>query len=88
MSFDPFANATDSLTSPAKHAFTITPHETEELPLTAKALYVGEGGSLVLRAVDSGEDVELVNVPSGTVLPIRTKAVRPASSAARIVGLS
>ena len=88
MSFDPFASSGDSLVAPAKHLFSITPAAASDLPMAAKALYVGVGGDLVVRAVGSTEDVTLVNVQSGTILPIRVRAVRATTSAANIVGLA
>ncbi len=88
MQFDPFAGAGDSLVAPAKHVFAITPHATSDLPMAAKALYVGSSGDLVMRAVDSDEDVTLVNVAAGTILPIRVRAIRATSTAANFVGLA
>lgn len=88
MQNDPFAGSGDSLVAPAKNVFAITPHATEDLPMATKALYVGTGGDLVLRAIDSSADVVLANVASGSVLPIRVRAIRDTSSAADIIGLA
>lgn len=89
MPIDPFALHSDSLMAPAKAAFAITPDDSVELPMVAKAIYVGTGGDLVLRAVDSEADATFVNLPDGTILPVRVRAVRASgSTAANIVGLS
>ncbi|MFB0612088.1 spike base protein, RCAP_Rcc01079 family [Aurantiacibacter poecillastricola] len=88
MQFDPFATAGDSLTAPAKNAFPITLHVDQDLPMATKAVYIGTGGDLVIRAVDSEEDVILKNVPPGAILPIRVRAVRDSSTAADIIGLA
>ena len=84
---DPFESYTDSLIAPAKHAFAITPDDNADLPTTTKALYIGTGGDLVVRLVDSTQDVTFVAVPSGAILPLRVDAVRTASTATDIVGL-
>ncbi len=88
MQFDPFAGTGDSLVAPAKHVFTITPDALEDLPMATKALYIGSGGDLVMRAVDSEEDVTFANVAAGTILPIRVRAIRTSSTAANFVGLA
>lgn len=88
MPIDPFEHYSESLTAPAKAAFSIIPDDSEDLPVLARALYVGTGGDLVLRAVDSDADAIFVNLPAGTILPVRVRAVRATgSTAANIVGL-
>tara|TARA_Y100000034_G_C6821721_1_gene370140 strand:- start:592 stop:822 length:231 start_codon:yes stop_codon:yes gene_type:complete len=53
-----------------------------------KALYVGTGGNVVVESYNSGDTVTFYNVPSGTVLPIKTAKVRnTGTSATGIVGL-
>lgn len=85
---DHFENATDSLIAPAKAAFPIAPNDSQPLPVTAKAIYVGSGGDLVMRAVDSGENVRFANVASGSILPIRVTAVLASgTTASDLVGL-
>lgn len=89
MSNDTYATVGDSLIAPARVAFTIVPNDTALLDVTAKALYVGTGGDVALRAAGSSSDVVLRNVASGSVLPIRVSAVRVAgTTAANIIGLA
>jgi hypothetical protein len=89
MPIDPFELYSDSLTAPAKTAFAVTPNDTADLPMFAKAIYIGTGGDLVLRAVDSVADATFANLPDGTILPVRVRAIRATgSTAANIVGLS
>ena len=86
---DPFALQSDSLSSPARQAFSILPHASAEIEPLPKAIYVGTGGTLVLRAAGSPADVTLKNVASGQVLDIRAAYVRAAgTTAADIVGLA
>ena len=88
MPFDPFESSTDSLIAPAKEAFSITPDDSSDLPTATKAVYVGNGGDIVIRAVSSSDDVTLRNVPSGSVIAVRLKAVRvTGTTASDLVGL-
>ena len=85
---DPFEDFAESLITPAKHGFAITPDDNADLPMATKAIYVGNGGDVVLRPVGSDQDVAFVNVPSGAILPVRTRAVRVSSTATDLVGLA
>ena len=86
---DRFKDVADSLTSPARDCFAISGDDNADLPQATKAIYVGEGGDIVLRAVGSQTDVTLTNVPSGAILPIRLRAMRvTGTSASNIIGLA
>ncbi len=71
---DRFANTQSSLSSPASSGFAVTPSDTGNLAETSRALYVGQGGDLMVRML-SGESVNFANVPSGSLLPLRVTAV-------------
>ena len=88
MTSDPFIHSTDSLIAPAQDPFAIVPHPTDDLPQASKAIYVGTGGTIVLRAVGGDSDVVFANVPSGAILPVRARAVRSTSTASDMVGLA
>ncbi|KUO54151.1 MAG: hypothetical protein APF82_00450 [Sphingomonadales bacterium BRH_c42] len=86
---DPFQNSTDSLISPAQYCFAITPSDSGDLDRVTKALYIGLGGDVTLRALDNDVDVTFRNVASGAILDVRVSAVRAAgTTAANIVGLA
>jgi hypothetical protein len=86
---DPFYSTSDSLVAPARQAFGITPNDSQDLTLFTKAIYVGTGGSITLRTVNSDADVVFNNVQSGSILDIRCRAIRTTgTSAAGIVGLA
>lgn len=76
-----------SLGGPADSIFAITPHASDELPEVTRALYVGTGGDVAV--VDRFGGAALFrNVPGGTVLPVRVRAVRaPATTAGDLLGL-
>lgn len=86
---DHFSAAVDSLIAPARLAFPIEPSDAGDLPQSTKAIYVGTGGNIALRAVGSDGDVVLRNVMAGSVIAIRVAAVRQTgTTASNIVGLA
>ncbi|MBV1689566.1 hypothetical protein KRR38_18235 [Novosphingobium sp. G106] len=89
MSFDPFANNARAAVDPARTAFAIVPHDVNELPMLPRAIYVGTGGTITLRAADSGADVLFKNLASGQILDLRAQFVRATgTTAADLVGLA
>ncbi len=86
---DPFNANIDSMLAPSRAPYAITPHDSNALATTPKALYVGTGGTVVLRGIDSAADVTLKNVANGQVLDIRAQFVRATgTTAADIVALA
>lgn len=89
MPIDSFSGFVDSPIAPASRCFSIVPSDETELAVVTKALYVGSGGDVVLRAVDAVADVAFRNVSAGSTLDVRVRAVRAAgTTAADIVGLA
>lgn len=89
MPLDKFSAVIDSLTAPARNCFFVTPSDNMALPFLPKAIYVGTGGNLVLRAIDSNSDVTFVNVANGTILDIRVTSIRATgTTASNLVGLA
>lgn len=87
MTEDKFAFS-DSVTSPARDGFAIIPNDTAEFASVPKAIYVGTGGEIVARLLDSSADLTFRNIADGTILDIRPLAIRATgTSAADIVGL-
>lgn len=76
-----------SPTGPADHGFPITPSDSTELDLPARALYVGGGGALAVTLA-SGAEILLEGVAGGTLLPLRVRRVHETgTTATAIVGL-
>lgn len=89
MTVDAFQDATNSLVAPARTAFAITPDDATDMPAATRAVYVGQGGNLVVCLVGDEQDAVFLNVAPGTLLPIRIKAVRATgTSASQILGLA
>lgn len=64
----------------------VTPHSADDLPDgVCKALYVGTGGDLVVVAENDASSVTLKNVPDGTWIPVRVRAVRSSGNADDII---
>ena len=86
---DPFESVGDSLIAPARKAFAVIPSDADELSEFTKAIYVGSGGTLVLRPVGSDMDVTFANLQDGSILDVRCRAIRASgTTASNIVGLS
>ncbi|VAW02218.1 hypothetical protein MNBD_ALPHA04-673 [hydrothermal vent metagenome] len=78
---DPLSQYNDALSSPARRAFMIVPDDVQELVQLPKCICVGGAGDIILRAVDSSEDVT-VTVQSGQLIPVRASHVRAAGTTA------
>ena len=86
---DPFAHTIESVVAPASDCFAISPNDLEDLPKATKALYIGTGGDVVLRPVSGTQDVTFRNLPDGSILDVRVRAIRASgTSAANLVGLA
>lgn len=84
---DRFSSNAPSLTSPATHAFAVTPNDGLDLPEATRALYVGAGGALALRLV-SGQSVTFTGLAGGSILPVRAdRVLATGTTASAILGL-
>lgn len=80
---------TEDFNSPAKRVFSITPNDSTDLAIHTRAVWVGSAGNLEVMLTDDTSAVVIVGVPAGTLLPIRAKRVRAASTTAgSIVGMA
>jgi hypothetical protein len=66
-----YKNASD----PANGAAVITPNNSADLTVYARAIYVGVGGNITVDMTDSGTNITFLAVPQGTILPIQVKRV-------------
>ncbi len=89
MPTDSFSTTSDSPIAPAQDCFNIIPDDNGELAKVTKALYIGTGGDVVVRASRADTDVVFRNVPSGYILDIRASAVRAnGTTATDLIGLA
>jgi hypothetical protein len=84
---DDFEGQALGLNAPAVAAEAIIPNDTADLAYATRAIFVGQSGDIAIRTL-SGDDVTLINVQAGSVLPIRAAQVRATgTTAAALVGL-
>jgi hypothetical protein len=74
--------AGDILTAPAINLYAITPHDTDELPVVPRYIWVGTAGDVVLRGLGSDADVTLKNCPAGGYIYARCSHVRATGTTA------
>ncbi len=79
---DQFSNSADAVWAPATGAVAVTPHDSNAITDVPKALFVGSGGTIVMRGAAGGSDQSWKNVPSGTILPFRARYVRATGTTA------
>lgn len=82
---DKYYGAPVALSDPANEAVPITPGE--PLDETARAIYVGTGGNLMMRGGDDTAMRTWKNVPDGTMLPFRVDEVGVGSTATDLLAL-
>ena len=79
---DGFHRNTDTVFAPARSAFAVVPDDEDELPRVPKGIFVGTGGDVTLRAVDSGADVVYRNLPDASYIAVRVSHVRATGTTA------
>lgn len=81
---DRFSNFSDSVIAPARDMFLITPHATNEIDPLPKAIRADGAGVIVLRAVDSTNDVT-INVVAGERIDVRAKYIRASGTTVSVI---
>lgn len=79
---DQFVHSADQVSAPATRAVAVVPHDVTALADIPKALFVGTGGTIVMRGVGGGVDATWKGVPGGSVLPFRAQYVRATGTSA------
>jgi len=78
---DSFDTYSPSLDGPANDVADVTPDDDNDLPIMARALWVGGGGDLTITAKGGGT-VTFDDVPAGVILPIRARRVHATGTTA------
>jgi hypothetical protein len=79
---DRFGALADTVTSPATRALVVTPHDANPLADIPKAVFVGTGGTIVMRGNGDAADQTWKNIPSGAIVPFRPSHIRAAGTTA------
>lgn len=77
---NPFAHRARSIHGPATDALPVTPDDATDLPMTAIALYVEAGGTVVVNTV-AGK-TRTIAVADFSILPLGTTRVRTTGTTA------
>ena len=84
---DSFKNLSDSPDFSARKLVAVTPHNSNDLAYTTKALFIGTGGNIVVLAEDDTVAVTL-KVTDGQILPVRAiRVLETNTTATGIVGM-
>ena len=79
---DNFKNANNAAHNmPVSNVVAVTPHDTNALAFTTRAIYVGVAGDVVCRPADSSSDITIKNAPIGWH-PIRVTHIRATNTTA------
>ena len=81
---DPWAGAPGGITGPITKAVAVTPSDATNLTDTARALYVGGAGNVVLLMTD-GNTITLTAVAVGVWHPIRFNRVNATNTTATAI---
>lgn len=80
--FDKYKKFVSTLDSPGVHALSVTPNDTTDLTVVSRSVYVGTGGNLEAILAGDTTSVIFMNVPAGSMLPIRVSRIRAAGTTA------
>lgn len=84
---DNLQNYTDGASAPSSAPFSIIPDDAQPLPAIPKGIYVGTGGTIVLRGIGGGADVTYRNLPDASYVAVRAQYVRATgTTAADLIG--
>lgn len=84
---DTFQSHADTAVAPSTAPFAIQPDDVAALPAVPKGIYVGTGGTVVLRGVAGAADVTYRNLPDASYIAVRAQFVRATgTTAADLVG--
>lgn len=72
----------DGATAPSTAPFAIVPDDTQPLPALPKGIYVGTGGTVVLRGIAGNADVTYRNLPDASYIAVRALYVRATGTTA------
>jgi len=78
-----------NVTAAASTAFAITPNDNNDLTSTARAIWVGGAGNMVVQMAGDAGQVTFSGIPAGTLLPIQvSRVLNTLTTATLIIGLN
>lgn len=79
---DDFEAYADGLTSTARNAAAITPHDSTDLAKVTRGIYVGVGGDVSVEMKGTGTAIVFKGAAAGTVIPVRATRVNATGTTA------
>ena len=73
--------------APPQGFFSITPHDTNELSSTTRALWVGVTGNVTVDGLVEGTNITIANVPVGYLSGQFTRVYSTGTTASSILGV-
>jgi hypothetical protein len=73
------------LIGPAPSAVAVAPNDATIFPQPTRGLYVGGAGNVAVRMLEGQNAITFMNVPAGTLLPIRVDKVLLAGTSATFI---
>jgi len=84
---DQFSNFREGLSAPADNAASVTPHDSNDLSIVTRGIYVGTSGDLKVD-LSGGDTVTFANIAAGVIHPLRVQRVySTGTTATDIVGV-
>jgi hypothetical protein len=75
-------------TTAAVDGFAITPNDGADQPEITRAIYVGVGGTIAVWMRFNATPLTFINVPSGTILPVKViRVLATGTTATNLIGL-
>ena len=81
---DNFVGDRSRIDSPARNAFAVSPHNTNEMAFVTRGIYVGGAGDLKVTTI-GGDTVTFSAVPAGVILPVCAKIVFATGTTATLI---
>ena len=78
---DAWAGTSTGIAGPARNAAAVTPNDSTDLPVFARALTATTSGAVVVDMVGSGSSITL-QLDAGAILPLCVKRVRSTGTTA------
>jgi hypothetical protein len=74
-----------SVDAPFTRGYVVTPHATNPLTYTTRAVYIGGAGTLTCRFADDTADVLITGLLVGTVYPFVLSHIRATGTSATLI---
>lgn len=78
-------NTRETMESPGRNFFNITPHDSTNFTYETRGIYVGGAGNVKILGVGDATAIVFTAVPVGTILPVRAVRVDSTGTTATLL---